>query len=1124
MAGPYTNPIKNDAAGWIGYITLEPETANGGYQANPTLATGDVKVSIDGGALANLGTLPSVAPASSMWVKVTLSQAEINGDNICVQFIDAAGDEWRELAFTLQPDSTNVAAVKAETALIVADTNELQTDWADGGRLDVILDAASAPTAAAVADAVWDELQSAHVTVGSFGEVATEVASILADTNELQADDTPGALAAMDTKLDTIDNFLDTEIAAITAAVITNAAGVDIAADIIAVKAETALIVADTGELQTDWVDGGRLDLLLDTAATAGDPWSTALPGAYGAGTAGKLIGDNIDAPLSTIDTVVDGIQTDLSNGTDGLGAIKADTALILTDTGTTLQAELDAIQAAVITNAAGVDIAADIIAIKAETALIVADTNELQTDDIPGTIAALNDPTAAVIADAVWDEVQSGHVAVGSFGEVATEVAAILVDTGTTIPGTITTAQNDLDIITGASGVNLLTATQNSIDAIETDTGTTLQAELDAIQAAVITNAAGVDIAADIIALKAETSLILTDTGTTLQAELDAIQAAVITNAAGVDIAADIIALKAETVLIVADTNELQTDWVDGGRLDNLLDSASAAGDPWSTALPGAYGAGTAGKIVGDNIDAPLSTIDTVVDGIQTDLSNGTDGLGAIKAETALILTDTGTTLQAELDAIQAAVITNAAGVDIAADIIAMKAETALIVADTAELQGDWVNGGRLDLILDIIAADTTTDIPALIATAQADLDIITGATGVNLLAATQASIDAIELDTGTTLQAELDAIQAAVITNAAGVDIAADIIALKAETALILTDTGTTLQAELDAIQAAVITNATGVDIAADIIALKAETTLIVADTNELQTDDVPGLIAALNDAPAVSAATIADAVLDEAMAGHVAAGSLGKAVADIEVDAALILVDTGTTLQAELDAIQAAVITNATGADIAADIIAMKAETALIVADTNELQTDWADGGRLDLILDAATAPTAAAVADAVLDEALSGHVVAGSLGKAIADIETDATAILVDTATTIPGLLPTSLSATGGIKADAIAINADATSAANLAKTTAVIGRGTAAGGGSTTSIPTSAFSPAGAILDQFVGRIITFDADTGTVALRGQSTDITASSNVATPTFTVSSMTTAPASGDTFSVT
>jgi hypothetical protein len=40
-----------------------------------------------------------------------------------------------------------------------------------------------------------------------------------------------------------------------------------------------------------------------------------------------------------------------------------------------------------------------------------------------------------------------------------------------------------------------------------------------------------------------------------------------------------------------------------------------------------------------------------------------------------------------------------------------------------------DWINGGRLDLILDIIAADTTTDIPALISTAFASLQVNTRA-----------------------------------------------------------------------------------------------------------------------------------------------------------------------------------------------------------------------------------------------------------------------------------------------------------------------------------------------------------------------------------------------------------
>jgi hypothetical protein len=78
-------------------------------------------------------------------------------------------------------------------------------------------------------------------------------------------------------------------------------------------------------------------------------------------------------------------------------------------------------------------------------------------------------------------------------------------------------------------------------------------------------------------------------------------------------------------------------------------------------------------------------------------------------------------------------------------------------------------------------------------------------------------------------------------------------------------------------------------------------------------------------------------------------------------------------------------------------------------------------------------------------------------------------------------------------------------------------------GTVTTGASTTSVPTSALSVSGAAADQFKGRIIIFDNDTTTAALRGQATDITASSNAATPTFTVTALTTAPASGDTFRI-
>lgn len=54
--------------------------------------------------------------------------------------------------------------------------------------------------------------------------------------------------------------------------------------------------------------------------------------------------------------------------------------------------------------------------------------------------LAGLNDPTAAAIADAVWDEAATGHTDAGKAGEqLWTDVDAILTDTSTTLQGDIT-------------------------------------------------------------------------------------------------------------------------------------------------------------------------------------------------------------------------------------------------------------------------------------------------------------------------------------------------------------------------------------------------------------------------------------------------------------------------------------------------------------------------------------------------------------------------------------------------------------------------------------------------------------------------------------------------------------
>ncbi len=295
-------------------------------------------------------------------------------------------------------------------------------------------------------------------------------------------------------------------------------------------------------------------------------------------------------------------------------------------------------------------------------------------------------------------------------------------------------------------------------------------------------------------------------------------------------------------------------------------------------------------------------------------DLANGTDGLGAIKTETALIVADTNElqgddipTLIADVPTVSefnARTLVSASYFDPAADTVATVTTvtnqiTAATMADaiwdetlaghvTADTAGlllnDWQDGGRLDLILDIIAVDTTTDIPALIATAQSDLDTITGAAG------------------------------AIVDSGAATVTVLSD--AVWDEDATAHQTQGTFGQAigdpaaDADTIYGSVVTGAAGANIAVDIIAVKAETALIVADTNELQTDDVPGLIAALND-PTIAA--IADGVWDETLAGHVTADTSGLLLNEwqnggrLDLILDIIAVDTTTDIPALIAAVQ-------------------------------------------------------------------------------------------------------------------------------------------------------------------------------------------------------------------------
>lgn len=90
------------------YIGLVDQANTKLLKANPTIAAGDFQVSKDGGAFANLTTLPSANPASGRSVMIDLSATEMTADNVVVQCVDAAGAEWCDLFINLQTTARQI--------------------------------------------------------------------------------------------------------------------------------------------------------------------------------------------------------------------------------------------------------------------------------------------------------------------------------------------------------------------------------------------------------------------------------------------------------------------------------------------------------------------------------------------------------------------------------------------------------------------------------------------------------------------------------------------------------------------------------------------------------------------------------------------------------------------------------------------------------------------------------------------------------------------------------------------------------------------------------------------------------------------------------------------------------
>ena len=215
----YNPPKKNTA--YRMFVGLRSQADTRLFQVNPTLASGDAKVSKDGGALANLATLPTVIGSSAV-VQIDLSSTEMNADNVTIILSDAAGGQWCDLIINLQTAArqfdelasqasvdavddyidtemaavlaavdTEIAAIKAKTDLIPA------SPAAVGSAMTLAADAVNSASLAASAVA---EIQAGLSTLTP-GQVNAEVVDALSVDTYAEPSGVPAATSSLKDKI-----------------------------------------------------------------------------------------------------------------------------------------------------------------------------------------------------------------------------------------------------------------------------------------------------------------------------------------------------------------------------------------------------------------------------------------------------------------------------------------------------------------------------------------------------------------------------------------------------------------------------------------------------------------------------------------------------------------------------------------------------------------------------------------------------------------------------------------------------------------------------------------------------------------------------------------------------------
>lgn len=652
----------------------------------------------------------------------TTLDGKLNTIYMVVDGIKAVTDALPDAgALTSLATASALATVDSKVDSILADTNELQTDWADGGRLDLILDARASQSSVDTIGGNVDAILLDTAEIGAAGAGLTAIPWNASWDAEVQSevDDALKALA--------LDHLVSASVS-----------GSDVADNSIIAKlvSKSATADWDSYDNTTD-----SLEALRDRGDAA---WITATSVTVSDKTGFSLASDGLDAITAwTVDLTGD-ITGNLSGSVGSVtgnvgGNVTGSVGSIAAGGITAASFGAGAITATVIaTDAIDADaLAADAIAeIKATVDTAISDAS-LATAAALTTVDTVVDAIKAVTDNLPDSGALTSLATASALATVDANVDSVLEDTGTTLPATLATIAGYIDTEIAAidNVVNAIKVTTDKLDDTLEDDNGTYRFTTNALEQAPSGGEGGTSdwTADEKTAIRA--ILGIPSSGTTpddpTTGILNTIRDAVAvvdgnvnsiladTGTDGVIVASFTTAAKAELQAEAADALAAY-DPPTKAELDSGLD---ALNDLDAAGIRAAVGLASA------NLDTQLSTINAVVDAILDDTGTSgvvvstftTAGKAEIQQEAANALTAYDPPTNAELEArtLPAASYATAANqatiagyldTEVAAILAAVDTEVAAIKAKTDNLPASPAATGDIPTASDIATAVFTT------------------------------------------------------------------------------------------------------------------------------------------------------------------------------------------------------------------------------------------------------------------------------------------------------------------------------------------------------------------------------------------------------------------------------